>query len=725
MKTRNYLLIALMTGGSCHLFAQGWQSLAPSTIYPVNATLSTTPVSIGIGTNAPSAQFHTTGTIRMEGIPGSILNTRILTVDNLGNVSWRNAGTWTGGGTGSFWSLTGNAPSGTDFLGTTNLQDLRIFTNNTQKAVITTLGDLGLGIANPLHRLSITGNEPTGDRRFFINLRNDASTSTSAVGIRLSAGSPSSFSLLSHTSPTYTGISGFPSMDMTVLSTNGAGGIAIASGSANGKIIFAAGAGGSFVERMRITETGNVGIGVTAPAALLHTLGTLRFEGLTSNATFDQFLVTDVNGNVAWRPLSSIPTGASWNVNGNLATAAHFLGTVNSESLRFRTAGTERMVLDTDGNLRIGSASNPTSSRLYIETTAEDADRNLIHLHNNSTTSLSSSGIRMSSGTFSTFGSLAHTGDNYSGIGGFTSADMTILSSNGDGGIAIASGSADGDIVFATNVSNGSYAERMRLDQDGVLRIATSTNHTSHPAVPLVIKGHIAPDGDNLYTCGTSSRRWKEIWAANGTIQTSDERLKTNVKTLDYGLKEVMKLKPVSFNWKGSQEMANPKLGFLAQDIREVIKEVVVKGEDDSYGVYYSDLIPVLVNSIQEQQAIIEKFKSELALVNAELKAIRLTSPASADNNMGGITGKAILFQNVPNPFSETTRINFELSREVNEAFLLIFDMQGTQLRKVSIHERGRTSVTIAGGEMDAGMYLYTLIADGKEVDTKRMILTK
>jgi hypothetical protein len=265
----------------------------------------------------------------------------------------------------------------------------------------------------------------------------------------------------------------------------------------------------------------------------------------------------------------------------------------------------------------------------------------------------------------------------------------------------------------------------MRLDQDGVLRIATSTNHTSHPAVPLVIKGHIAPDGDNLYTCGTSSRRWKEIWAANGTIQTSDERLKTNVKTLDYGLKEVMKLKPVSFNWKGSQEMANPKLGFLAQDIREVIKEVVVKGEDDSYGVYYSDLIPVLVNSIQEQQAIIEKFKSELALVNAELKAIRLTSPASADNNMGGITGKAILFQNVPNPFSETTRINFELSREVNEAFLLIFDMQGTQLRKVSIHERGRTSVTIAGGEMDAGMYLYTLIADGKEVDTKRMILTK
>jgi len=51
--------------------------------------------------------------------------------------------------------------------------------------------------------------------------------------------------------------------------------------------------------------------------------------------------------------------------------------------------------------------------------------------------------------------------------------------------------------------------------------------------------------------------------------------------------------------------------------------------------------------------------------------------------------------------------------------------MQGVQIKSFDIIERGATSVTIEGYTLQAGMYLYTLIADGKEVDTKKMILTK
>ena len=51
--------------------------------------------------------------------------------------------------------------------------------------------------------------------------------------------------------------------------------------------------------------------------------------------------------------------------------------------------------------------------------------------------------------------------------------------------------------------------------------------------------------------------------------------------------------------------------------------------------------------------------------------------------------------------------------------------MSGGQIKSISIPERGKGTVTIQGSELSAGMYLYALIADGKVIDTKRMILTK
>lgn len=51
--------------------------------------------------------------------------------------------------------------------------------------------------------------------------------------------------------------------------------------------------------------------------------------------------------------------------------------------------------------------------------------------------------------------------------------------------------------------------------------------------------------------------------------------------------------------------------------------------------------------------------------------------------------------------------------------------MNGDQIAEYPIANRGEASITIDGGSLNAGMYLYALIADGKVVDTKRMILTK
>ena len=56
---------------------------------------------------------------------------------------------------------------------------------------------------------------------------------------------------------------------------------------------------------------------------------------------------------------------------------------------------------------------------------------------------------------------------------------------------------------------------------------------------------------------------------------------------------------------------------------------------------------------------------------------------------------------------------------------LYVYDLQGTQKLAIEITERGENSVNITASKLPAGMYIYTLIADGKEIDTKRMILTK
>jgi hypothetical protein len=93
---------------------------------------------------------------------------------------------------------------------------------------------------------------------------------------------------------------------------------------------------------------------------------------------------------------------------------------------------------------------------------------------------------------------------------------------------------------------------------------------------------------------------------------------------LDYGLDAIMQLRPVSFNWIHRPE-AGTKLGLIAQELEAVIPEVVANtqrnpsldSEPDAegerkLGVYYADLIPVLIKSIQEQQAMIEALRAEV-----------------------------------------------------------------------------------------------------------------
>lgn len=135
-------------------------------------------------------------------------------------------------------------------------------------------------------------------------------------------------------------------------------------------------------------------------------------------------------------------------------------------------------------------------------------------------------------------------------------------------------------------------------------------------------------------TLGKTNRRWGAVYATNGVITTSDMNLKTNVQPLNYGLKELLKLNTITYNWKNYKlgkttiplEKQEKKIGFSAQQLLEILPEVVQThswvpvNENGDYkevknehlGVNYSDIIPVTVKAIQEQQAQIEELKKEI-----------------------------------------------------------------------------------------------------------------
>ena len=133
------------------------------------------------------------------------------------------------------------------------------------------------------------------------------------------------------------------------------------------------------------------------------------------------------------------------------------------------------------------------------------------------------------------------------------------------------------------------------------------------------------PGTNALQDLGSITNRWKDIYSANALIVTSDFRLKKNITALPYGLKEVLQLRPVRYQWKNSAAKDDSQyLGLIAQEAKKVIPEVVNEGTDaeKTLGIKYSDLVPVLINAIQDQQKIIDAQKIDNETLKSRLEQL-------------------------------------------------------------------------------------------------------
>ena len=128
-------------------------------------------------------------------------------------------------------------------------------------------------------------------------------------------------------------------------------------------------------------------------------------------------------------------------------------------------------------------------------------------------------------------------------------------------------------------------------------------------------------------------------------------------------------------------------------------------------------MIPVLVEAIKEQQKEIKSLGAEVNNLKSE--------KGFEKSNTSQVISTAKLYQNNPNPFSENTEIKFYVPENSSSAMICIYDLTGSQIMKFDLRDRGYSSLTVRGRELKAGMYIYSLLVDGKEIDTKRMILTE
>lgn len=262
--------------------------------------------------------------------------------------------------------------------------------------------------------------------------------------------------------------------------------------------------------------------------------------------------------------------------------------------------------------------------------------------------------------------------------------------------------------------------------------ISTSTSSTQKHLCVMDPSGYF-----KFWVLGNGS-----VYAIN-TYITSDSTKKKDVEPIIDAIDKVRKIKGVTYNLKDNSEHPHSSLwenvetgmpldgesspedrnaGVFSQDVKKVLPEAVRTLEDGSEVVSYNDLVALLIEAVKEQQIQIEELQSLYSSETSKQTKSASVTTVSRDDLFDD--SGPILYQNTPNPFTENTEIRYFISNEVETATLYVYNMQGSQIKSLQLHGRGEDSVVISGSELQAGMFIYALVADGREIDLKRMILT-
>ncbi len=549
--------------------------------------------------------------------------------------------------TGIFWNHNGNNVASESTLGTINNYDLSFLTSNTAKMRLTTDGNLGIGTnvfdaTNPEKLLvdagvttsyNVISGRGTLNNYLQLNVQNRSAGDLASADVVASANNGSELvnyidmgiNSSAFNNTTYPVLNG---INNAYLYSTGNDFI-LGNATANKNLSFFTGGAGTGNEWLRITGAGLVGIDNTSPTEKLQAEGNIRLSGLNRSIFFDAsvdpyagiknisragevnelmvFSGNDVTGTLgadrirlASNEIYFATTPASSGINTGDPTS-FYEDTTNVPT---------RMYINQNGNVAIGAtrfnAVNPEQLLVNADTTSSynviSAKANInnyvqLNIQNNSNGGSASADIvaTADNGNESTnFVNLGINSDGYTGTGITGGANNAYLFTTGND-FVIGNSTDNKSLIFYTT-TGGISTQRMKITNAGLL-----------------------PAQNNVYSMGNTSNRSTAIWAANGTIQTSDRRLKTNIHALPYGLAEVKRLNPVSYNWIDEKNSGN-KIGLIAQEVKKIIPEVVVGNEaTETLGMNYAEMVPVLINAIKELKNkvdVLKKKAKDLQLIN-------------------------------------------------------------------------------------------------------------
>jgi len=296
---------------------------------------------------------------------------------------------------------------------------------------------------------------------------------------------------------------------------------------------------------------------------------------------------------------------------------AHRSGTGTYLPMTFQTGGSERVRIDTSGNVGIRTSS-PVRA-LSIQSGTSGAETIVIEA--------------------------------ISGFGEGTTTTMRLTNSNAFGSSAgavelksarNASGTGSSFVVSSSNVS-GAVVERMRIDSSGNLlvgatapdtgsRLLVRGSGTTSAAFAAVIEDSVGQDilalrNDGAFFTGTRAASPYNNTTASGAnmVVFSDGRVARSTSSLKYkiavqdathGLAQVMALRPVTYKGNNDGELVFG--GLIAEEVHEAgLTEFVQYAEDGTPdALAYSNMVSLAFKAIQEQQAIIEQLKARLDAAN-------------------------------------------------------------------------------------------------------------
>jgi hypothetical protein len=343
-------------------------------------------------------------------------------------------------------------------------------------------------------------------------------------------------------------------------------------------------------ERMRVDSAGNVGIGVTANAAIK----------------------LDVNGPVASRAaLTADQTSAGvMAYTGTTTQLISYGSAVTGGIMDFYTGlgavtPTVRMRIDGSGNVGIGT----TSPWAKLDVTNNQAALSYL-IDTNNTTNGGSSIWRMITRN------IANTG----------TTSVEFYKPTGSG-FSLLNNDTNGSNFTAFNVG---ASERMRIDSSGNVLVGTTSTFDNVSFLKAQVLGGLSTKIDNATAVSQVSffnpNGRVGFVGTSGTSTTyntsSDYRLKENVQPMVGALDKIALLNPVTYNWKSD---GSDGQGFIAHELQAIVPDCVsgdkdavdANGNPKHQGVDTSFLVATLVKGMQEQQAIITALTARIAALEA------------------------------------------------------------------------------------------------------------